>query len=372
MMHDMLAAAAFLSDVDLIARLRLLAARARENTAEMVAHLAELEKRRTYLAEGYGSLFDYCYLALRLSEHAAYNRMVAARAVRRFPSILTGLADGSLNLTTVRLVASHLTAENHREVLGRAAGRSKRETEALVASLAPRPDIASSIRRMPAAAPSGAAEAPAMPAAAASTSGITPDRTAPTTTLECNNEPGDGVAVDVTLSLAPPPSARPVIAPLSPTRYRIQFTVGVETHDDLRLVQDLLRREIPDGDPGAIFARALKLLLAQAAKEKTAAISKPGPARPTAPGSRHIPASVKRAVWLRDRGQCAFVGRTGRRCTQRAFLELHHIQPFALGGEATVSNISLRCRRHNTHEAELVFGIEDGPRATGSNSLGQS
>ena len=65
---------------------------------------------------------------------------------------------------------------------------------------------------------------------------------------------------------------------------------------------------------------------------------------------------MKRAVWLRDRGQCAFAARGGRRCGERAFPELHHIQPFAMGGEASVGNISLRCRRHNVYEAELVFG----------------
>jgi 5-methylcytosine-specific restriction endonuclease McrA len=75
---------------------------------------------------------------------------------------------------------------------------------------------------------------------------------------------------------------------------------------------------------------------------------------------RHIPNAVKRAVWQRDGGQCAFVvGRTGRRCSERIFLEFHHIHPHALDGPATVENISLRCRRHNQYEAELIFGPRD-------------
>ena len=72
--------------------------------------------------------------------------------------------------------------------------------------------------------------------------------------------------------------------------------------------------------------------------------------------SRHIPSEVKRAVWWRDRGQCAFVSDAGRRCAERSFLELHHIQPYAMDGPPTVGNISLRCRRHNQYEAEIVFG----------------
>ena len=61
-------------------------------------------------------------------------------------------------------------------------------------------------------------------------------------------------------------------------------------------------------------------------------------------------------VWQRDAGQCAYVSPTGRRCTERTFLEFHHIQAYALQGPATVANISLRCWRHNQYEAELVFG----------------
>jgi len=64
-------------------------------------------------------------------------------------------------------------------------------------------------------------------------------------------------------------------------------------------------------------------------------------------------------VSKRDADQCAFVSPEGRRCTQRAFLEFHHIQPFGHQGPATVDNISLRCRSHNVYESELVFGRFD-------------
>jgi hypothetical protein len=60
---------------------------------------------------------------------------------------------------------------------------------------------------------------------------------------------------------------------------------------------------------------------------------------------------VKREVWLRDLGRCAFVGDAGRRCGERAFLEFHHVKPYAEGGPATPGNIELRCRRHNSYES---------------------
>jgi hypothetical protein len=135
----------------------------------------------------------------------------------------------------------------------------------------------------------------------------------------------------------------------------VQFTVSAETDDKLRRVQNLLCREIPSGDPAAIFERALDLLLQDVEKKRLAAVAKPRPPRATPDGSRDIPPHVVRAVWKRDGGQCAFVGRSGR-CTERRFLEWHHVQPFKHQGPATVENISLRCRAHNVYESELVFG----------------
>src|SRR5687768_16700960 len=76
----------------------------------------------------------------------------------------------------------------------------------------------------------------------------------------------------------------------------------------------------------------------------------------SSPGSRHVPAAVRREVWKRDGGQCAFVG-DARRCTERGFLELHHVIPFADGGPTTAENLQLRCRAHNVSEAEQHFGL---------------
>src|SRR2546425_4787244 len=112
MKTNILVSAASLSDQDLLARLEVLAGKEREASVELVAHLAALDSRPgLYAARGYGSLFSYCIQALRLSEDAACNRIEAARACRRFPLILELMASGSLTLTSVRLLARHLTAD---------------------------------------------------------------------------------------------------------------------------------------------------------------------------------------------------------------------------------------------------------------------
>src|SRR5688572_19247259 len=87
-----------LPDADLVALVKSLADRERGTTAELVAHLAELETRGLHLAAGYSSMFMYCCESLRLSEHEAYNRIEVARVARRFPVVLEMLASGAVNL----------------------------------------------------------------------------------------------------------------------------------------------------------------------------------------------------------------------------------------------------------------------------------
>jgi hypothetical protein len=153
-----------------------------------------------------------------------------------------------------------------------------------------------------------------------------------------------------------------MIAPLASERYKVQFTASEILHDKLRLAQDLLRHRIPDGDVAQVFELALTLLVEKLEKQKFAATDRPRASRVAKPGSRAIPAAVKRAVWKRDSGQCAFVGKNDRRCTETSFLEFHHGGAFALGGDATIENVALRCRSHNQYEARVEFGTHGADR----------
>jgi hypothetical protein len=317
-----------LSDRELLDEVQTLATREREATARLIASLMELDSRRLYLGEGCSSLFTYCAQVLRLSEHAAYGRIEAARAARRFPIVLERLADGSVTLTTVCLLSTHLTPENHHDFLAAARHKSKREVEQLVAALRPLPPVASVVRKLP-----------STPLVAGH-----PEITA-----------SDGPQSPVVLHAPVPPARSIVMRPLTPETYKIQFTMSREMHDRLREAQDLMRHVVPNGDPSEILDRALTLLLEDLHRTRHAAATRPRPSSDTDDTSRHVPAKIKREVWARDGGQCAFVGANGR-CSERGLLEYHHVVPYAAGGRTTAANLSLRCRAHNRHEAELFFG----------------
>lgn len=408
MNKNILQSAAALSDGDLLARLEALAGTERETTAELVAHLAALELRPSlYAALGYGTLFDYCTQALRLSEDAACTRTRAARTCRRFPVVLDLLSSGAVSLTTIRLLQPHLTADNHEAVLARATHKSCDEIKALVAELAPQPDVPSSVRKLPGEPTPDPGSGPGLIFEERTTSEavieVSPDGTSsvvPGSACPAGATPTTGLlgAPIPPIRLAVAAGPRSVIQALAPERYRVQFTIGQDTHDKLRRLQALLRREIPTGDVAAIFDQAVDLMLEKVERAKLGAnrrksrrpgtrkgsatyenrirfetdgrgteeaeVSEPDAARVANTDatrqrpktSRHVPNPVKRAVWWRDRAQCAFVSATGHRCTQCAFLEIHHIRPYALDGPSTLENLSLRCRRHNAYEAELVFG----------------
>jgi hypothetical protein len=340
MMKDVLTTAASLTDSALLARLRLLAKCDREITVELIAHLAELDARKTLVAEAH-TLFSFCREVLGFSEDASYNRIEVARAARKFPVLLDRLADGSLTVSTARVLAPHLTPENHQAVCAEAAGRSKRDVEVLVARLSPRPDVPSGIRKLPA-----------------------PRVVATTAARDQETDSPRGESAPVTVAATPTsarasnpaPPARPTFVALAPCRYGLRVTVGQEAHDDLRQLQELLCREVPDGDPARIVEMALALLRKEAEKKKRAATDRARASAGTASGSRDVAADVKRRVWERDAGRCAFVAKGGRRCAARRFLDIHHLDPYALGGGKTADELALRCSRHNRYESELYFG----------------
>jgi hypothetical protein len=139
-----------MSDGALLAALDDVVERGRRSDAEIVAHIAAVDARRLFLGRGHGSMFRYATDVLRMSESAAYTRIAAARAARKYPMLLEMLADGRVHLSGIARLAGHLTDENCEAVLARAVHRSKRQIEALIAELEPRPDVKATIRKRPA------------------------------------------------------------------------------------------------------------------------------------------------------------------------------------------------------------------------------
>lgn len=357
-----------LTDRQLVAALTTLAAFERAAIARLVAALAEFDRRRLFLPLGYTSLFAYCTNRLGLSQDEAFYRIEAARIARRFPVLLGYLEHGALTLTTARLLGPHLTEENHKGMLEAASHLKRPEVALLIARLKPKPDVPSTVRKLPDL---------TVPVVFA-----TPDTPPPPSTSRVSNPPPASawpmpetgsrsagpvsaapLRADGTLLLSTElivPARRAIVAPLSESSYRLQITLSKQTHDTLRELQALIRHVIPNGDPAAIVARSLEMLLAHLKRKKTGETNRPRTVqrRDSRAGKsgRHIPARVRRMVWKRDAGRCVFVSADGVRCGADTLVEFHHVVPYSRGGAASTRNIQLRCRAHNIHEAEADFG----------------
>jgi 5-methylcytosine-specific restriction endonuclease McrA len=307
------------SNRELLSGVRNLVGQEREATAKLVAYLGEVEERRLHLEAGFPSMFAFCTRELGMSENEAFRRLVAARLGRRFPVIHSLLASGAVHLSALELLRERLTENNHVELLEAVSQKSKHDIQAFLAARFPKSDVPSTIRELPGR-----------------------------------------------------------IEPLSQARYRVEFTANAELREKLELCRDLMSHANPGRELSVVVDRAVDLLLAELARKRVARTKRSRERRPPEQcrGEKHpheefarlasrrrpkpgrIASTTRRQVFERDGLRCAYVSPDGRRCDARAFLELDHVEPRALGGSDDAKNLRVLCHAHNQLAAERVFGRE--------------
>jgi hypothetical protein len=180
--------------------------------------------------------------------------------------------------------------------------------------------------------------------------------------------------------------------PVTDTLTELKIYVNEETLKKLEKLRDLLAHQNPSGsygsligliaefaldkvDPERIEARiqkrkekaektsqtslqradAIEGTLAPLAEEIPVRKETLNPSNPKNP--RYISPSIRRQIFLRDKGCCSFQDPvSGRVCESRFQVQIEHILPVALGGKNELSNCTLRCFSHNQLAAIQVFG----------------
>ena len=336
-----------MSPGDLLAAARDLVERSRGSEADLLVLLGEIDERKLYLDQACASMFAFCVREYGFSEDVACNRISGARTARRLPAVLDALRSGKLHLAGLRVLGRHLTAANHSALLDAAAGKTRGEIEEIVAGIAASTGLSAELE---------------------------------TSTLDA---PSSG------LVFAAGRSGAAYVVPIAADRFRFHFTASRGCRDKFREAQDLLRHRVRNGDAGTIVEMALEALIAQVKKERFATGRKakngspprdgqPGTARSRKgqssrhlpPASRHIPAAVKREVFARDGGRCAFTDARGRRCSATAALEFDHIDGFARTRRHDANRIRLVCRAHNQHAADKMYGHDFMEKARTARQLG--
>ncbi len=146
------------------------------------------------------------------------------------------------------------------------------------------------------------------------------------------------------------------MTPLSPARYKVQFTASAELRDKLERLQALTREDLAEVIEAAVTEKLERLESKRFGLTKSP--RKSMAQTDTRPSSRYLPAPVRRIVRKRDGNQCTFVNRKGIRCTERRGLEFHHRKPYGRGGAHSPDNVCVMCRQHNAYLAERDYGRE--------------
>ena len=277
--------------------------------------LAEFDAKKLALELGYPSTLGCLMTELRLSESSACRRIAAARMLARFPQIGGYLL--SSRLTLMSLVAlKDVLDETNVDAAARSRIRAERARGATAG-------LAHAARR---------SSAVATPAAAT----VAADAVATTT------QPRDG-------ELSPRDDLQ-----------AMTLWVGREFREELEAVRTLLGHAVPSGKLEEVL---LHVLRAQRKVIERRRYGSPQPrkrrrSQRLAANADYIPATVRRDVYQREGGTCAYVGEGHRRCGSTLRLEFQHIVPVARGGRSTPENVTLYCRAHNLLQAEKDFGAE--------------
>ncbi|BDG03693.1 HNH endonuclease [Anaeromyxobacter oryzae] len=332
-------------------RLSELLRREHHAMAAFLVALAGFDAKRLWLELGYPSLFTYLNRELGLSKSAAFYRKTAAELIQRFPELVEPLEDGKLCLSTVGELAQVLTPENRDGVIPRFLHLSKQEARAVVAELKPveRPPRREVVTTVRIAAPPPAHDpepAAALELGARATARVI----APGSPAELVDAKVAARTVNAPVSRREPPTFEPLTADLR----RMHLTVTKRFEAKVAEAQNALSHSHPGASTEVILEAALDLLLDRAKKRKGLVEKPRREKRPSRPD--HIPAEVKRAVWVRDGGCCRWALENGGVCGSRHRLQYDHIQPKALGGKSTTENVRLLCARHNLLAARKIFG----------------
>jgi 5-methylcytosine-specific restriction endonuclease McrA len=363
-----------LSDHDLLRKTRALVAKERGITLEVLVHLNEVEQRKLYLELGYSSMFDYCTRELGYSASAASRRIRTARCVAKFPPVLDLLRANDVNLSTVSQVSKVLNADNSGAILSRIRGKSQREVEAIVAefeplAVLPKDRIRTVVVRVPLA--QARAQEQRREAATPLPELVEAGQGAHTNEYNRNGRgddtrpdraecPGGGIGAES--------KDAPRLPEIVERRTVVQFTADDELMTILERVRLLASHRL-SANPS--IADILKLIGNYYLKHEDPIQrhdrreARGETARAVAPSktssARTLPSRLRDQVFVRDRGQCQYIGANGKRCGSGHVVQIDHITPVARGGASVASNLRLLCAYHNRLEAQRLMGRSGPP-----------
>jgi hypothetical protein len=289
----------------------------RAHTLPSILLVADIERRQTFVEEGFSSIWDYLRRVHKQSDTMIHYRVSCARAVIRFPQVIEFLRDGRLCMTTLAELMKVMNESNCDALLAEALGKSKRDAEKIVAREKPRAVPKDVTRTV----------APTFPGK------WTPEL------------PG-----------SKPAAEQPVQTEvLTESLARKHMTIDREYEELLKAARAALSHKMPGAAELDIIKEGFRAIIKQDEKRK-GIVDKPRADKVATDGD--VPKSVQRIVWKRDKGQCQWPAEDGGICGSTHRVQFHHKQDRGKGGLGSPENVILLCQKHNFLAAEISWGAE--------------
>ena len=400
-----------LSDDQLLEQTSRLACLDHQIQIFVIDHLLEVEARKAYLSRGFSGLFDYVARGLGYSAAAAWRRINAMKLCAHVEGARERLRDGSLTLdAAAQLQAAFERRDRERARAAMRRNGSAPSAPALVPPLErkPVPELDVSARKALVEEAAGKSTRQVMQMLA----GVDPELGAPVERVRpLGGERWELKAVIDAECQRGLEQLRGLLSHIDPHMTLGELVgrlvkEGLDRHDPGRPRRgrkpgsrsaDAERTSAPNTAPNPEGAAASAVNLsamhadattspakAQTDLARGASSAAQRPVQPEAPSTgasapnsqrvpsgaersarsagiatsaaksrtsgRAIPRAVKREIWQRDGGRCSYADpRTGRRCASQHLLQIHHVFPYALGGDAEPTNLRLLCAAHHRH-----------------------
>ena len=378
-----------LNNENLLSQTKLLVQKERDIHIQVLSYLAEIDSRKLYFRRGFSSLFDYTVRELGYSEGAAYRRIKAMKLCRDMPETESRLQSGRLSLSTacqLQVFFEKQTKKSRKEekqsLLLKASENAltsaekwefKSKTAAETVTSAPKQEQKTGVFKQ-----SGFGN---------ESQKQQKSEEKPTSYQFLSQEEkkslvkrAEGCSTRATaklLSETDPSLSLPQekIRFLGKGKMEIKVVIDEECHKRLEELKNLLSHKNPVLSYGKLLSilseeglrkhdprkrnirqrnqktqRKVSVAKEEEKAKERESISTSAEKHKINKISRTIPSGLRKYIWEKDGGQCTYVDhKTNCRCSSKRFLQIDHIQPFAMGGETEKKNLRLLCAGHNQY-----------------------
>lgn len=287
----------------LFSRMKKLVATERLIGVEILELLYEIELRKAYAELKYDGLFTYCVRELGFSDAQAYQRIQAMRALKSIPELKPMIESGSLSVSSVSKVETHLRQEKK---LGKDLPRETRL------------ELFEAMRN-------------------------------------CSSREVDAKLLEVK---GEKPRVKLILEldeELEALWTEVKNRAAHRSKGSEAEVLKILAREWLSRNDPAREVRSRKILDSKNVSSTHTIVNVHGDSRQEIGARRKpiskrtsIPASLRREIFRRDQSKCA-------NCGSLYALEIDHRNPVARGGKNTPENLRVLCRSCNQHSAIREF-----------------